>query len=691
MNPHGIGMNVLEVRDLSVTYRPDVRAVRGVSLSVGRGQVLGVVGESGSGKTAVALAVLGLLPERTKVTGSVRLRGRELLDLSDGEMSRIRGKDLAMVFQDPLSSLTPVHAVGDQIAEAIRIHSGATRAAARARAVELLDLVGIPDAARRARAHPHEFSGGMRQRVMIAMAVANDPLAIVADEPTTALDVTLQAQVLDVLRTAGEAAGAAILMITHDLGMVAGFADRVLVMYAGRAVESGPVEDIYRRPRMPYTIGLLRSLPRLDGTSGRPVPIDGAPPPLNALPPGCPFTPRCPIASTACKDEEPQLLPVGRPGHAAACVNTPATRDSDAVFPLTAAPDLFTPDGPDVATRARTSREAVLDVKDLHRFHVEHRSPLGRGTGSLRAVDGVTFDIRAGETLGLVGESGCGKTTVLMEILAMTRPRHGGRIEVLGEDTADLNGAGRKALRRNVQVVFQDPFSSLDPRMRVSAILAEPLRTHGFPTEHIPDRVQELLKLVGLEPSHAGRHPHGLSGGQRQRVAIARALALEPSLILLDEPVASLDVSVQAGIIDLLEELRARLGLAYLFVAHDLAVVRRVADRIAVMHRGRIVEIGDVEHVYEAPAHPYTCALLDAVPIPDPVLERKRGRVRLPDVPPDAPRLENGCRFRQRCPRYLVLSEESRTLCDQEDPEFRAVAGEPDRMVACHYALGVSA
>ncbi|MFC5180935.1 dipeptide ABC transporter ATP-binding protein [Actinomadura harenae] len=689
MNPRGIGTNVLEVQDLAVTYRPDVRAVRGVSFSVGRGQVLGVVGESGSGKTAVALAVLGLLPDRTEVTGSVRLRGRELLGLSDGEMSRIRGKDLAMVFQDPLSSLTPVHAVGDQIAEAIRIHSGATRGAARARAVELLDLVGIPDAARRARAHPHEFSGGMRQRVMIAMAVANDPLAIVADEPTTALDVTLQAQVLDVLRTAGEAAGAAILMITHDLGMVAGFADRVLVMYAGRAVESGQVEDIYRRPRMPYTIGLLRSLPRLDDAGGRPVPIDGAPPQLNALPPGCPFAPRCPIAVGACWDDEPEMLPVGRPGHAAACLNTPATRDPDAVFPLTPT-ELLPPIGEDDAARARTSREAVLDVKDLHRFHVEQRNSFGRGKGLLRAVDGVSFDIRAGETLGLVGESGCGKTTVLMEILAMARPRNGGRIEILGEDSAGLDGAGRKALRRNVQVVFQDPFSSLDPRMRVAAILAEPLRTHAFPSEHIPDRVQELLKLVGLEPSHANRHPYGLSGGQRQRVAIARALALEPSLVLLDEPVAALDVSVQAGVIDLLEELRARLGLAYLFVAHDLAVVRRVADRIAVMHRGRIVEIGDVEHVYEDPAHPYTCALLDAVPIPDPVLERKRGRVRLPDVPPDAPRLETGCLFRQRCPRYLALSEASRALCDREDPVSRSIDGEPDRMVACHYALGVS-
>ncbi|MFC4906508.1 dipeptide ABC transporter ATP-binding protein [Actinomadura gamaensis] len=681
-------MNVLEVRDLSVTYRPDVRAVRGVSFAVGRGEVLGVVGESGSGKTAIALAVLGLLPERTRVTGSVRLRDRELLGLSDGEMSRIRGKDLAMVFQDPLSSLTPVHSVGDQIAETIRIHSGATRAAARARAVELLDLVGIPNASRRARAHPHEFSGGMRQRVMIAMAVANDPVAIVADEPTTALDVTLQAQVLDVLRTAGEASGAAILVITHDLGVVAGFADRMLVMYAGRAVETGPVEDVYRRPRMPYTVGLLRSLPRLDGVGGRPVPIDGAPPSLGALPPGCPFTPRCPIAVTACEDGEPPLLPVGRSGHAAACINTPATRDPDAVFPMASAERSPSADR-DMG--ARTSRPAVLDVSDLRRFHVERRGLLGRTSGTLRAVDGVTFDVRAGETLGLVGESGCGKTTVLMEVLAMTRPRNGGRIEILGHDTAGLNAARRKALRRNVQVVFQDPFSSLDPRMRVSAILAEPLRTHGFPEEHISERVKELLDLVGLEPAHAGRHPYGLSGGQRQRVGIARALALEPSLVLLDEPVAALDVSVQAGIIDLLEELRTRLGLAYLFVAHDLAVVRRVADRVAVMHRGRIVEIGGVEQIYDDPAHPYTRALLDAVPIPDPVLERRRARVRLPDVPPDAPRLEGGCRFRQRCPRFLALPEQTRARCERDDPVPRSAAGGPGRLVTCHFPLGASA
>ncbi|MGK5556219.1 ABC transporter ATP-binding protein, partial [Actinomadura kijaniata] len=328
-------MTVLEVRDLRVTYPRGVRAVRGVDLSVGRGEVLGIVGESGSGKSALALATLGLLPPGTRVEGSVRLRGRELLGRSDAELSRVRGKDLAMVFQDPLSALTPVHPVGDQIAETIRVHAGATRPAARARAVELLELVGIPDAARRARAYPHEFSGGMRQRVMIAMAIANDPLAIVCDEPTTALDVTIQAQVLEVLRTAKEATGAAIVLITHDLGVVAGFADRVMVMYAGRAVETGPVAEVYARPRMPYTIGLLQSLPRIEPDAPRPVPIDGAGGiSAGGLPAtGCPFAPRCPVAVPRCADAEPPPVPVGTPAHTAACVNLDATGDPARVFP----------------------------------------------------------------------------------------------------------------------------------------------------------------------------------------------------------------------------------------------------------------------------------------------------------------------------------------------------------------------
>ncbi|WP_242890476.1 ABC transporter ATP-binding protein [Actinomadura litoris] len=677
-------MNVLEVTDLRVGFAPDVQAVRGVGLSVGQGEVLGIVGESGSGKTALALAVMGLLPEGTRTSGSVRLRGEELLGRSDRELSRVRGKDLAMVFQDPLSALTPVYAVGDQIAETIRIHAGATRAAARARAVELLDLVGIPGAARRARAYPHEFSGGMRQRVMIAMAIANDPVAILADEPTTALDVTIQAQVLDVLRVAKEATGAAIVLITHDLAVVAGFADRVMVMYAGRAVESGPVDEIYRRPRMPYTIGLLQSLPRVDGPAGegaargRRAPIEG--PPSGAAPPParCPFLPRCPVADAACAAAEPEPILVGPGGHVAACVNTSATADPAAVFPV---PDVPVPPP---ARRPRRERPIVLEVADLVRHHPVYRGALlRRRAGSVLAVDGVGFDIREGETLALVGESGCGKTTALMEILRLGRPQRG-RVAVLGEDTAALSPARRKALRRDVQVVFQDPFTSLDPRMRVADILAEPLTTHGLP---LGRRVEELLDLVGLEPAHAGRYPHGLSGGQRQRVGIARALALEPRLLLLDEPVASLDVFVQAGVMDLLEELRARLGLAYLFVAHDLAVVRRIADRVAVMHLGRIVEIGSVDEVYGAPAHPYTRALLDAVPLPDPFLERRRRRVPLRGDPPDPTDPPPGCRFRSRCPRYTALDAVESRLCDEHDPKPRAVGDDADRSVACHHPL----
>ncbi|MEU5988553.1 ABC transporter ATP-binding protein [Spirillospora sp. NPDC047418] len=563
---------VLKVTDLTVGYTGGVRAVRGVSFTVGVGEVLGVVGESGAGKTALALAVMGLLPDGADVTGSVRLRGDELIGRSDAELSRVRGKDLAMVFQE--SALTPVRTVGDQVAEAVRAHAKVTRAAARARAVELLDLVGI--AAGRARSYPHEFSGGMRQRVMIAMAIANSPGVILADEPTAGLDATVQAQVLDVLRTAKDTTGAAIVLITHDLGLVEGFADRVMVMRAGRIAETGPVE-------------LLRSIPRMDGEN---------------------------------------------------------------------------------VSRPRPERPAVLRVDGLVRHYpVFQGTLLRRRVGSVRAVDGVAFDVREGETLALVGESGCGKTTTLMEILRLSQPQKG-RVVVLGQDTASLSAARRKALRRDVQVVFQDPVASLNPRMRVADIIAEPLTAHGFPSSLTGSRVTGLLELVGLKADHARRYPHALSGGQKQRVAIARALALEPRLLLLDEPVSALDASMQAGILTLLESLRDRLGLAYLLVAHDLAVVRRIADRIAVMHMGRIVEVGPTHDVYDTPAHPYTRALLQRVPL--------RGD------PPDPMSPPAGCRFRTRCPRYVTLAGQDARLCDEQDPE---PSKDPDRSVACHHPL----
>ncbi|GAA3754487.1 peptide/nickel transport system ATP-binding protein [Spinactinospora alkalitolerans] len=715
---------VLEVTDLHVTFpgvnkAPDVRAVRGVSYSLKRGEVLGIVGESGSGKSVSSLAAMGLLPDYARVGGSVRLHGREMLDLDDRQMSRIRGKVISMVFQDPLSALTPVYTVGDQLAEAVRVHDESiSKAKAVRRAVELLELVGIPNAEQRVRAFPHEFSGGMRQRVMVAMAMANDPDVIICDEPTTALDVTIQAQVLELLKTAQRETGAAIVMITHDLGVVAGFVDRVLVMYAGRPVEIGAVDDVYHRTRMPYTMGLLGAIPRLDLEEKTAlVPIKGNPPSLSALPPGCPFAPRCPIAVPECELEEPRLLSIGAQpsreeiaaAHEARSVGAdaqgaaPASDDGDTdpavqrvacirsgeietnawtatdIYPLPEIPA-------DAAARApRAERETVLEVDDLIKHHpLMKGSVFKRRVGTVYAVDGISFDIRERETLGLVGESGCGKSSTLMEILSLDKPARG-RVVVLGKESGRLSARERFGLRRDVQVVFQDPMSSLDPRMPVFEIIAEPLRTHGFARKALNARVRELLDLVGLDVGHASRYPQEFSGGQRQRIGIARALALEPKLLVLDEPVSALDVSIQAGIINLLEELQARLGLAYLFVAHDLSVVRHIADRVAVMYLGKIVELGDVASIYAEPAHPYTQALLSAIPVPDPEKERGRTHIVLEgDLPsPAAP--PSGCSFRTRCQKFKTLSETDRQRCLAEEPDLQPLNGD-DHTAACHYA-----
>jgi peptide/nickel transport system ATP-binding protein len=674
---------ILEAGGLSVTFPGGVRAVRGVDFELARGEVLGLVGESGSGKSATALAVTGLLPATAQVEGSVRLDGEELIGLDDRSLSRVRGKRIAMIFQDPLSALTPVYTIGYQIAEAIRIHNAVSRDAADKRTVELLELVGIPNARERVSSFPHEFSGGMRQRVMIAMAIANDPDVILADEPTTALDVTIQAQVLEVLRTAREATGAAIVLITHDLSVVAGFADRVAVMYAGRLVEVAAVDELFDRPRMPYTMGLLGAIPRVDVAADRALaPIEGAPPSPAALPPGCPFSPRCPLVYARCRDAEPPLGPVGNPGHVAACHRKEEIEqgsfDPGDVFPLPAIPDA------PAARVPREQRPVVLQADGLVKHHALLKGAVfKRRVGTVRAVDGISFDIRGGETLGLVGESGCGKTTTLLQVLELVAPQ-AGRIVVLGEDTAALDQRERRALRRKLNVVFQDPLASLDPRLPVSDILAEPLRTHDFPKEKTAGRIRELLRLVGLDVDHAARYPQEFSGGQRQRIAIARALALEPELLVLDEPVSALDVSIQAGMINLLEDLRARLGLSYLFVAHDLAVVRHIADRVAVMYLGRIAEIGDVEAVYGAPAHPYTQALLSAIPIPDPHKERTRRRIILKGDLPSPADPPSGCRFRTRCPKFAALDEGSRQACIELDPPLLDVGGDHD--AACHYA-----
>ena len=604
---------LLDVTNLAVSFPvegPPLKAVRGIDFHVDAGEVVAIVGESGSGKSTAAMAVVSLLPEYADVRGSVRLQGTELIGLPDNAMSRFRGNTIGMVFQDPMSALTPVYTVGDQIAEAIEVHQPHTgKRAARQRAVELLELVGIAQPERRARAFPHELSGGERQRVVIAIAIANDPDLLICDEPTTALDVTVQAQILEVLKTARDVTGAGVLLITHDLGVVGEFADRALVMYAGRIVESAAVNDVYRDRRMPYTVGLLGSVPRLDAAQGtRLVPIPGAPPSLTALPPGCPFGPRCPLVVDQCRTAEPALLPVA-PDHAAACIRTEHVvgRSASDVYGISTQAEDVQAGDPAVVVR----------VRDLVKTYPLTKGVLfRRSIGEVRAVDGISFELRQGRTLAIVGESGSGKSTTLHEVLELVAPQSGS-IEVLGTDVATLRPASRRALRRDIQVVFQDPAAALDPRLPVFDLLAEPLRANAFSEADTSKRVADLLDTVGLRHADASRYPAEFSGGQKQRIGIARALALRPKILALDEPVSALDVSIQAGILNLLLDLQQELGLSYLFVSHNLSVVKHLAHQVVVMLRGAIVEQGDSDEIFSRPQHEYTRRLLAAVPQPD--------------------------------------------------------------------------
>ena len=544
-------------------------------------------------------------------------------------MSKIRGARISMIFQDPLSALTPMFSIGDQLAEALLIHNpGMPKDEVRKRCIELLTLVGITNPEDRLDAYPHEFSGGMRQRVVIAIAIANNPDIIIADEPTTALDVTIQAQILDILKVAQKETGAAVVLITHDLGVVAGTADDVMVMYAGRAVERASIDTLFERPSQPYTMGLLGAVPKPHmAAEHRLVPIKGNPPSLAAIPAGCPFSPRCPMATDECRVTEPDLLPIeAGEGHLVSCHHMDQIRDKRLTYAdVYPALEPLLPKWADVP---RDQRPVVLEVKDLVKtFPIQGKGLIRRNKGTMTAVDHASFTIHEGETLALVGESGSGKSTTLMQIMDLVVPEEG-TITVLGKKTSELKSArDRRELRRNLQIIFQDPMSSLDPRMPIYDVLAEPLEAQGWDKAKINKRIGELMYLVGINPDYVDRFPSQFSGGQRQRIAIARALATSPKLLLLDEPIASLDVSIQAGIINLLEDLQVQLKISYLFVAHDLAVIRHISDTVAVMHLGKIVEYGDTEEVFTNPQDPYTKALLSAIPIPDPKVERTRERL----------------------------------------------------------------
>ena len=688
------GDPIMQVRDLHVSFATEAgvcRAVRGVNFDLWRGRTLGIVGESGSGKSVTALSLIGLLDDNAKVTGSIIMNGEELIGKTDEEMSEIRGERIAMVFQDPLSALTPMFTIGDQIAEGlITHHPDMSKQQIHDRCVELLELVGIPQPEERLSSFPHQFSGGMRQRVMIAIAIANNPDVIIADEPTTALDVTIQAQILDVLAKAQKETGAAVVLITHDLGVVAGAADDILVMYAGRPVERASIDDVFQHPSMPYTMGLLGAVPKPHiAASQRLVPIQGNPPSLVDIPKGCPFSPRCPLATPECSLSEPNLEVVdANSGHLASCRRLQEIIDKNMkytdVFPV---PDLLPADWADVP---RDQRPVTLEVDHLVKhFPLTGGGMFRRTIGQVAAVDDVTFKIRQGETLALVGESGSGKSTTLMEIMNLMKPEDG-RIVVLGHDLAELKKkAERKALRKDLQIIFQDPMSSLDPRMPIYAVPAEPLRVHRWSKEKINRRIGELMELVGLNPDYVDRFPAQFSGGQRQRVAIARALATDPKVLLLDEPIASLDVSIQAGIINLLEDLQAKLKISYLFVAHDLAVIRHISDRVAVMYLGQVVELGETEDVFTHPRHPYTQALLSAIPVPDPVVERTRQRIILKGDLPSPSEKHPGCRFASRCPVKLRLTPEQQKMCETKRP----VLTSDDQIAtefACHFPLDVN-
>ena len=673
---------ILEVQGLTVTFRTGsgpVRAVSDVTFSLRAGETLGIVGESGSGKTVTAMSVLNMVRKPGRIeAGRVLFRGRNLLALSEKEIRQVRGRAISIVFQDPVASLNPLMRIGDQIVETILAHSGTTRRDAVERSVELLKMVGIPDPRARLVDYPLAFSGGMSQRVMIAIALANTPEVIIADEPTTALDVTIQAQILELLATLSRQSGTAVILITHSLGIVARVCQRVAIMYAGKIVEEGRTDEIFANPRHPYTRDLLGAMPRLSQSRVIPlVAIEGRPPDLSEPIVGCAYAPRCQLAEDRCRDEYPPLT-TDAGGRKFACW----VSAREGKLPPHGAPRIGVARATPVP--GMPEDESLLAARNVIKLYPVTRDMgnFRRNRSTVRAVDGVSFDVHAGETLGLVGESGCGKSTVAKVLLGIESPTSGS-ITYRGEEVTGLHGRGLRRYNRHVQLIFQNPMSSLTPRMTVGDMISEPLLVHDLAKgREAIARVSELLELVGLDPSVGSRYPHEFSGGQRQRIVIARALAVDPQLVVCDEAVSSLDVSLQAQIINLLRDLQSRLGLAYLFIGHDLATVRHVSHRMMVMYLGEIVESGSSELVTSDPQHPYTVSLLSAVPEPDPVVERSRVRIVLTGEVPTALDPPSACRFHTRCPIGPMFRKD-RSICAITKPLL--AESSPGHLVACHF------
>ena len=677
---------LLDIRDLhtDIEIRSGVvHALSGVDLHVNPGETLGIVGESGSGKTMTALSLMGLLPQGGSVSsGQIILDGQDLTKLALKEKRKLRGTKVGMIFQDPLTSLNPTMKIGLQVCEPLRVHEKLSKKEALERAVEILKRVGMPRPEVVINNYPHQLSGGMRQRVMIAMALVCKPRILIADEPTTALDVTTQMQILDLIDELRDEYQMGVILITHDLGVVAGHTDRVAVMYAGRIVETAPTKTLFTEPKHRYTSSLMAALPERALAAGTKLfSIPGAPPSLTNLPVGCRFASRCLWAGAECVDRYPDLS--GEGFHTYSCFH-PVQEGDESPAELQAKLEGSAPIDEAVAEpgaqvvygEVEDTDEVLLDVKEASREYASSGSGfLKRDKGVVSAVDRVSITLKKGETYGLVGESGCGKST-MGRLIAGLEPPSGGAIELGGRDLATLKGRDAVRIHRDVQMMFQDSYAAMDPRMRIDQILAEPMSIQKTGNmRQIAARIMEIIEQVGLTEEILDRYPHEFSGGQLQRIGFARSLTLAPDLIVADEPVSALDVSVQAQVLNLMKDLQAELGLSYLFISHDLAVVQYMADRIGVMYLGRIVEEGPAKEVVENPKHPYTKALIDSIPVPDPEFSHDDQAIKLTGEPPSAVNPPKGCRFRPRCPFA------------GEECKIQPLLTEETHRVACHHPL----